>query len=273
MNLKPVLWADLTWEDIRAMRADGVDIVLFPIGSTQQHGLHLPLGVDTLCAEIIAHAVSARTAVPVLPALLFGCALGETRRWPGTLSLSPATLSRVVCEILEDVIAYGFTRILMINGHISNVAPLQCALETLRAKFPDLQIAQKHIGEISAPVNSAYQADTISAHGGAAETALMLHLAPQLVRKERIFDDADRTRDLVFDYAAPKRSLEGHTGSPTLATAEMGAELFEQIVRDWTYLVKKALIEVAPLENGVAAKTEVEPLPETLPDALFGRPA
>lgn len=273
MNLKPILWADLTWEQIRAMRADGVDMVLFPIGSTEQHGPHLPLNVDTFSAEIVAHAVSARTAVPVLPTLPFGCALGHTRHWPGTLSLSPETLSRVVCEVLDDVVAYGFTRILMMSGHVANAAPLRCALEVLRAKHPDLQIAQMHLCEVSAPVKSAYESDALDWHAGAAETALMLHLAPQWVRTERIFDDADRTRDLIFSYAVPQTSLEGHTGSPSLATAQMGAELFEQLVRDWTYLVKKALIEVAPLSNGAEAKSDVESLPQILPDALFNRPA
>lgn len=229
------------------MRADGVDMVIFPVGSTEQHGQHLPLNVDTFCAETVAHAVSARTAVPVLPALPFGCALSHTRHWPGTLSLSPETLSRIAVEILDDVVAYGFTRILILSGHVSNAAPLRGALEVLRARHPKIQIASKHVGEASAAVKSAYEMDALDPHGGAAETALMLHLAPHGVKSERIFDDEDRTRDLVFSYAVPKTSLEGHTGSPSLANAEMGAELFEQIVRDWTYLVKKALIETAPL--------------------------
>jgi creatinine amidohydrolase len=274
MNLKPILWAEQTWETIRDMRADGVDMVIFPIGSTEQHGPHLPLNVDSLSAEIVAHAVSARTAVPVLPTLPFGCALGHTRHWPGTLSLSPETLSKMVCEILDDVIAYGFTRILILSGHVTNAAPLRCALETLRARHPKLQIASKHVCEASAPVKSAYESDALDWHANAAETALMLHLAPHLVRNERIFDDEDRTRDLVFSYAVPKTSLEGHTGSPSLATEEMGAELFEQVVRDWTYIVKKALIEEAPLSDGVDKKSppKPQPLPETSPDTLFGRP-
>ena len=71
--MKPFLWAELTWEQIRDMRADGVDMVIFPVGSTEQHGPHLPLNVDTLCAETVAHAISTRTSVPVLPALPFGC--------------------------------------------------------------------------------------------------------------------------------------------------------------------------------------------------------
>ncbi len=99
--MKPVLWEELTWEIVRDMRTDGVDIVLFPIGSTEQHGPHLPLNVDTLCAQTVAHAVSARTGVPVLPALPFGCALGHTRHWPGTLSLSPNTLALVIARNLK----------------------------------------------------------------------------------------------------------------------------------------------------------------------------
>src|SRR4051812_43699883 len=110
--MKPLLWAELSWEQIRDMRTEGVDMVIFPIGSTEQHGPHLPLNVDTISAEIVAHAVAARTAVRVLPALPYGCALGHTRQWPGTISLAPATLTTVVCEVLEDVIAYGFTRLL-----------------------------------------------------------------------------------------------------------------------------------------------------------------
>lgn len=245
--MNPLLWAEQTWETIRAMRADGVDMLIFPVGSTEQHGPHLPLHVDTLCAEIVAHAVSARTGVPVLPTLPFGCALGHTRFWPGTLSLSPRTLALVVEEVLEDAIAYGFTRVLLLSGHVTNAAPLRCALETLRVRHPELQIAAKHVSEASLAVKAAYEADALDWHANAAETALMLHLAPHLVRRDRIFDDPDRTRESVFSYTVPQTSAQGHTGSPSLATPQMGAELFEQIVRDWTYWVKRALIERAPL--------------------------
>ncbi len=285
--MKPVLWADQTWENIRDMRADGVDMVIFPVGATQQHGPHLPMRVDTLCAEVVAHAVSARTAVPVLPALSFGCSLGQTRQWPGTLSLSPETLTRVVVEILDDVVAYGFTRILILSGHLANGAPLQSALELLRAKHPELQIVHKHVSEASFATKAAYEADALNWHANAAETALMMHLAPSLVKTNRITDDHDRTRDLVFSYATPKTSLEGHTGSPSLATPEMGAELFENLVREWTYLVKKALIEKPPLNEGSKPTPQPLPIPdfplfetvtervESLPDAvdsLFRRP-
>jgi creatinine amidohydrolase len=215
--MKPLLWAELTWEQIAAMRAEGVDMVLFPVGSTEQHGPHLPLNVDTLSAEIVAHAVSAQTGVPVLPTLPFGCALGHTRHWPGTLSLSPQTLTAVVHEVLEDVIAYGLHRVLILSGHVTNAAPLRCALEELRATHPQLQIAQKHLCEASLRIKSIYESDAEDWHANAAETALMLHLAPDLVHRDRIFDDPDRTRGLVFSYAVPQTSEYGHTGEPTKA--------------------------------------------------------
>ncbi len=245
--IKPLLWAELTWEQIAAMRTENIDMVIFPIGSTEQHGPHLPLNVDTLSAEVIAHAVSSQTGVPVLPTMPFGCALGHTHFWPGTLSLSPQTLAAVVREVLEDVIAYGFHRVLVLSGHMMNAAPLRCALEELRHKHPHLQIAQKHVCEASIRVQELYSSDAQDWHANAAETALMMHIAPDLVHHDRIFDDPDRTRNLVFSYAVPQTSQSGHTGEPSKATPEMGAELFAAVVRDWTYVVKKALNEQAPL--------------------------
>jgi creatinine amidohydrolase len=245
--MAPLLWADMTWEDVRDLRSGGMDMVLFPIGSTEQHGPHLPLNVDTLLAESIAHAVSVRTGVPVLPVLPYGCALGHTRHWPGTLSLTPQTLSLVLHEILGDVIAYGFTRLLLLSGHVTNAAPMRCALETIRAAHPHVQIAQKHILEASPRTRAAYLSDAEDFHANSAETALMMHQAPGLVRTDRIFDDPDRTPDLVFSYAVPLTSVAGHTGRPSEATAAQGEDLFEMLVNDWTSVVKRALVEKAPL--------------------------
>lgn len=253
---EPLLWADMTWEEIRDLRARGADMVIFPVGSTEQHGPHLPLHVDTLCAEKVAHAVSARTAVPVLPTLPFGCALGHTRHWPGTLSLSPQTLTLVVREILEDAISYGFTRVLVLSGHVTNAAPLRCALEELRAAHPQLQIAQKHLCEVTPQINAEYSADADDWHANAAETALMMHFTPQLVKVERIFDDEDRTGNRVFSYTVPQTSKAGHTGAPSLATPKMGAELFTRLIEEWTLWIKRALTENPPLSIFSNARTQ-----------------
>ncbi len=250
---EPLLWGRLTWEGVREARGRGLELAIMPIGSTEQHGPHLPLEVDSTLAEAVAHAVSARSGAIVLPTLPYGCALGHTRHWPGTLSLSPQVLAAVVCEVLEGAIAYGFTRILLLSGHLTNAAPLRLALEVLRERHPHLQIAQKHLLEASQRTRAAYFEDAQDLHANCAETALMQHLAPELVREDKIFDDPDRTESLFFSYTVPFTSVAGHTGSPSLATPQRGAELFEALVADWTQQVLAAMREEPPLQPSLGA--------------------
>jgi len=243
----PLLWGDLTWEEVGALREAGTDMVILPVGATEQHGPHLSCDVDTVLVERVAHAVSARTRVPVLPTLPYGCSLGHTHTFPGTLSLRPQTLSLVVEDVLGDAIAYGFSRVLVLSGHSMNAAPLRVALELLRERFPRLQIAQKHLMDASPRAAQAYTADAQDFHANCAETALMMHLAPDKVRAERIEDDPDRTQGTFFSYTVPFTSKNGVTGSPSLAEAFQGADLFEMLVEDWTAGVRLALVEQPPL--------------------------
>ena len=96
---KPVKWEELSWEQIAKIRDDGIDMVMLPVGATEQHGLHLPTGVDTLSAVAIAEGVSAVTRIPMLPAMAYGCSLGHSKKWPGTLPLRPETLSKIISEL------------------------------------------------------------------------------------------------------------------------------------------------------------------------------
>ena len=132
---QPVLWEELTWEHITNLRESGINMVILSIGATEQHGLHLPVGVDTFSAIAVAHGVSTRTGIPVLPALPYGCSLGHSKKWAGTISLRPETLSKLVLEIAEWVYSAGFNRLLLLNGHVTNWAPLRCGLENVRHIF------------------------------------------------------------------------------------------------------------------------------------------
>src|SRR5207249_1950386 len=114
----PVLWERLTWEEIEALRRSGMEMTILPVGSTEQHGPHLSLEIDPRSAVQVAQAVSAATGVPVLPSLAYGCSLGHSRRWPGTIALSPHTLIDLVAEIGDWVIGAGFRRLLLLNGHV-----------------------------------------------------------------------------------------------------------------------------------------------------------
>jgi creatinine amidohydrolase len=245
--MTPILWEWLTWEEVGALRAEGMDMAILPVGSTEQHGPHLTLNVDTLSAESVARGVSGQTGVPVLPTLPYGAAWGHTAKWPGTLSLSPATVTQTVVEIGEWLLAAsGFTRLLILNGHITNFAPLRTALETLRFRHPEMRVAVRNLWEISPRVTSVYTADASDWHANAAETSLMLAHYPQGVRVERIADDLDRTGNLFFSYPVDRTSINGATGSPTQATAEQGQSLLEWAIEDLSTLVQAALTEEPP---------------------------
>ena len=98
---RPLLWENLTWGRWEGLRDAGGSLCLLPVGATEQHGPHLGVGMDSRNAMLLCEAVSRETGVPVLPALGYGCSLGHSRRWPGTLSLQPQTLMDVIVDFFD----------------------------------------------------------------------------------------------------------------------------------------------------------------------------
>jgi creatinine amidohydrolase len=223
---------------------------LLPIGATEQHGPHLGFGVDFVIAEELCLAVSARTDVPVLPTLPYGCSLGHSRRWPGTISLQPVTLIELVKQIGDWAYDSGVRRLFIVNAHVTNAAPLRCALEMLRAEHDDMMVSVINTATISARVLQFHFADAADWHANDAETSLMLSLAPALVRPERCAaaDDADRTADCVFPHPVNRTSLNGVTGMPSQASADKGRSGFAMMVEDASALILKGLTERPPLD-------------------------
>lgn len=244
-----MLWEWLTWEEIKALRTTGMDMAILPVGSTEQHGPHLSVNVDTVSATEIAHAVSAKTGVPVLPTLPYGAAWGHTMQWPGTLSLSPGTVTAAVTEIGEWLLkAAGFSRLLILNGHFTNFAPLRAALETLRFRYPEMRVAILGLWDISPRVRAVYYDDASDWHANAAETSLMMATAPRGVRPEKIVDDPDRTESLFFSYPVNRTSRTGTTGIPSRGSAGQGETLFNWAVEDLSRAVQAAMTEEPPFE-------------------------
>ena len=134
--------------------------------------------MDSANAELLCAAVSAQTGVPVLPAIRYGCSLGHSRRWPGTISLQPNTLTETVTQIYDWIHGCGFRRLFLVNGHVTNAAPLRCALEIIRSRYDDALVRLVNVAEISPRVRAEFFADAEDWHANAAETSLMLALAP-----------------------------------------------------------------------------------------------
>jgi creatinine amidohydrolase len=187
----------------------------------------------------------------MLPPLPYGCSLGHSRRWPGTLSLQPQTLAETVVEIFEWLYGAGFKRLLLVNGHVGNAAPLRCAVETIRSRWDDALARVCNVAEISPRVRAEFLADAMDWHANAAETSLMLALAPGLVRPEKqaSADDEDRTAGLVFTHPVNRTSRNGVTGFPSRATRPKGETLFKIMVEDLVDLVRRGLKEQPPLPH------------------------
>ncbi len=224
---------------------------ILPVGATEQHGPHMGCGMDALLADRLCAAAGERTGVLVLPAMPYGCSIGHSRRWPGTLTLSPAALIEVAKQIGTSAYRSGVRRLFIVNTHAGNSAPLRCALDMLRAEHDSLMVALINSPSLSARVRDAHFSDGEDWHANDAETSLMLAIEPGMVRQEllREADDPDRTTGLVFSHPVNRTSLNGVTGKPSVATAEKGARLFEWMVEDLSETIRRGLTETPPLDR------------------------
>jgi creatinine amidohydrolase len=239
-------WATLTHDEVGQSAGRGAVAVL-PVGATEQHGPHLVTGADSLFAERVAVAAASRTGDVVLPTLSYGCSLGHTDRWPGTISLHPTTLTAVVVEIGRWVHLSGFQKLVILNSHATNGPPCQSAILQLRHELQKLRLRFISTFDLSTEINERFLADAEDPHANEAETSLMLHLDLAGVREDRIVDEPDRTEGRVLQYPMPAVTSSGVVGAPSGATAERGAELFALHVDAFAGLLERVRAETDPV--------------------------
>jgi len=246
----------MTWQEIGNLPEQGMDAAMLPVGATEQHGPHMGCGMDAEIAFQLCRAVANETKIAMLPTLPYGCSLGHSKRWPGTLALQPKTLIDVIKQIGDWVYASGFKRLYIINAHVTNQAPLRCTLEMLRAEYDDMMVAVINSPDVSERVRKHHYQDAEDWHANEAETSLMLALKPEMVIEEKICDadDEDRTEDCVFSHPVNRTSINGVTGKPSLASKEKGQKLFNWMVEDLSNLVRKGLKETPPLPHSYFEK-------------------
>lgn len=178
---RPLVLQEMSWSDVRAYLSTN-DMVIIPIGSTEQHGPHLPLGTDFFLALETAKRVSAETGVVVAPVVYAGYSVYHSG-FPGTLSLKPETMEEVLYETSEMLTRYGFRRILFWNAHGGNRVVEAKVIHRINHHTPAIAVA---IG-----IGSSFQRDLpesedwFDQHGGVDETSMMLFFHPELVQMER----------------------------------------------------------------------------------------
>ncbi len=252
-------WYQMTWEEVGQLPAQGMNTALLPVGATEQHGPHMGCGMDAEIALQLCREVAKETGAALLPTMPYGCSIGHSKRWPGTLALQPKTMIDVVKQIGDWVFASGFRRLFIINTHVTNYAPLRCALEMLRAEYDGFMVALINSAAISERVKQQHFHDAEDWHANDAETSLMMALNTDMVREERIADsdDPDRTTHCVFSHPVNRTSTNGVTGRPSLASKKKGEQLFSWMVEDLGVLVRKGMLEEPPLPHSYHEKISI----------------
>jgi creatinine amidohydrolase len=221
--------------------------VIWPMGSLEQHGPHLPLGTDALFADRVVDAVLQRlpAELPIwrLPLQTLGFA-PEHKGFAGTISLPASQLLSLVEGVGAELADCGFRRLVLLNGHGGQIALLEAAARQLRANQPGMAVLPCFLwrGINVAPLIPEPERSQ-GLHAGLAETSLMLHLAPELVGSDL---QADGLAPLhtppagwSWEGEAPTAWLTGDIsrsgviGDPVGATAALGRDLFERLVAGW----------------------------------------
>ncbi|MEW2083981.1 creatininase family protein [Streptomyces sp. NPDC005283] len=217
-------------EDVRTRRPG---VAVLPIGSFEQHGAFLPLVTDTVIACTIAREVAAAHPVHHLPPLTFSCS-HEHAAWPGTVSISAATLYAVVRDIADSLRRSGIGALVLVNGHggnyvLRNVVQESAGTGIRMALFPgsaDWDAARARAG-VQTPSHS-------DMHAGEVETSILLHAHPELVRSGYETSDfiADDRKHLLT-LGMPAYTESGVIGRPSMATPEKGKELLTGLVESF----------------------------------------
>lgn len=218
MRLDEHSWTDARDADTR--------LALIPVGSTEQHGPHAPLGVDSLTAEAMAERAAERhdETVVVTPTVPVGVA-EEHRAFDGTLWVAEDTLRAYVGDVLRSLASHGFDRVVVVNGHGGNVDALREVCAHLTRDGVCRAVTYTWFDDLDT--------DLRLGHGGPVETSAVLALRPDLVREERYPEAVEGGAASFGRYVAGTNvaydfdefSESGNVGDPTPASAEEGERL------------------------------------------------
>ena len=256
MTLPKRDWMELTWQDIAEAGAKTARwIAVLPLAAVEQHGPHLPLGVDSFIAE--AYLARVRSMLPddlpatFLPVQRIGVSV-EHVGFPGTLTLSAKTAIAAWTEIAESLARAGLRKLVLVTSHGGNVAAMELVARDLRARhgmlavtvgwhrfgYPDatFSVEEKrhgiHGGDIETSLMLAAKADTVRMHKAA-------NAAPATIAMAREFKWLGASRPAGFAWLTQDLDASGALGDATLASAGKGEAALDHGARAFVELLRE----------------------------------
>ncbi len=230
----------LTWEEMNEA-ISRQPVVVLPTGSTEQHGPHMPLDVDSFLCETVCLEAARRApeTMLVLPPVSYGLNRHHID-FPGTIHIEPDIYIGFCLNIAKSVAYHGFRKILIVNGHGSNTPMNDLAARKTTLETESLCASVNYFALALEAFESVRETDTI-AHADELETSLYLHLAPERVRMHKAVRDGDVAGEFLSSDSVAKYPVRfadywgrwtrtGVHGDPRKATAEKGKLIFETAV-------------------------------------------
>lgn len=236
---------NMTWEEFKESQSK-CEVVLIPIGSTEQHGPHLPLGTDTMVACELADGASEKTGAIITPPLWFGWS-PHHMVLPGTMTIRPEVLADMLYDMITSLNQHGCRKFIVINGHrIVNISWMQIAGERARREL------NVHVAIFDPAYMSKEIIDKLGfgpvGHAEEIESSHMWYRHPELYHADRALDyvpggahlysvDPRYTGDTlcyvpstVQDMMPSVKAAKGVSGSPSKASREKGKEYHDYLV-------------------------------------------
>jgi creatinine amidohydrolase len=258
MTPKPLILEEMTWPELEAVIGQ-VEIVLIPVGATEQHGPNLSLRCDTALADAVARRLEAncRPRALVAPALPFGISRHHMG-FPGTITLSESTLVAIARDVVASLMHHGLRRFLFINGHGGNSAALNVACATIKHELkPAFVAASTYYASYDASIDEEYKDCGGGGHACGMEVSLALSLSPDLVRHDALaaidpgprFKEGEvviplvRNKALEMPFMFHELTKNGCFGDARKANKAYGDAMVESLLERMSALIDLAIAE------------------------------
>jgi creatinine amidohydrolase len=244
---------ELTSPEIADAISRGVDVAILPVGSTEQHGPHLPLATDSLHTFAVLERVAQALPAILAPLLPIGRA-EHHMAFAGTMSVKHETLHALVRDCCESLFQHGFRHVLIYSGHGGNAAPLARIVDDLVHEDGERSIIgctdwDVYDGALF-PCAESLGVGKFAAgwHAGELETSMILRLDPNLVLMERAAPDflgnLAEVRERLMSEGIQCIAPSGVLGDPRFATREHGEAYLEALTESVIRFFRGALDKV-----------------------------